>query len=337
MKTFTQIQEALAKLPRVQLGFYPTPLYYLTNLSTQLGVDIYLKREDMSGFSPFGGNKIRKLEYLLGDALQKGADTVITFGATQSNHAMQTATACRKYGLAAHLFLHRVIQEEKELRANLLIDHILGANVHYSNSREESIWQAEITAAQLEKDGHHCYIIPGGGSNAVGATGFVDSFAELSRQIPTSQASEYLFHATGSGGTLAGLLAGKELLASAIQIISIAVGQKDTSYSEKILALTRETTARLGFSTTFTASDLHVDHNFYQPGYEEPNEAATAAIHLLAQTEGILLDPVYTGKAFAGMLHYIRSGIVPQKSRVIFLHTGGTLALFAEKNITGKI
>ncbi|MDQ0204504.1 1-aminocyclopropane-1-carboxylate deaminase/D-cysteine desulfhydrase [Pectinatus haikarae] len=339
MKKFDHIKNRLTAFPKVKLGAYPTPLHYLPRLSSQLGVEIYLKREDLSGFSPFGGNKIRKLEYLLGDALKNNCDTVITFGATQSNHAMQTVTACRKYGLSPHLFLRRVIKEDTELRANLLIDNLMGADVHYSASREESQKQAEQSAARLEQEGHRCYIIPGGGSNEIGAAGFIDAFIELTEQLSADNSEpDYLFHATGSGGTLAGLLAGKSLSASSVKIISIAVGEKDTNaYAETILDLARRTIASTGIPADLSAGDIHIDHNFYRPGYEMPNDSATEAIHLLARTEGILLDPVYTGKAFAGMLHYIRSRIIPQGSRVVFLHTGGTLALFAEKAITGDL
>lgn len=334
-----QVRKNISKLPKVQLGFYPTPLHRLERLSAQLGVDIYLKREDCSGFSPFGGNKIRKLEYLLGDALERGCDYVITFGATQSNHAMQTVAACRKYGLTPLLFLRRVVASDNEWRANLLIDHIMGAKVYLADSREEAAQQADEAVRRLEEEGHRCRVIPGGGADAVGSAGFIDAFCELSEQLHhvTNSSRSYLFHATGSGGTLAGLLAGKKLLDSQMKIISVAVGEKDDTYSSTIASLAVETAIRTGRQLQLTEKDLHIEHGFYRPGYELPNEASSAAIRLLAETEGILLDPVYTGKAFAGLFHYIQNGKIPKGSTVVFLHTGGTLALFAEQEIVGKI
>ncbi|EGO63830.1 1-aminocyclopropane-1-carboxylate deaminase/D-cysteine desulfhydrase [Acetonema longum] len=150
-------------------------------------------------------------------------------------------------------------------------------------------------------------------------------------------AGDYLFHATGSGGTLAGLVAGKKLLGSSLQIVSVAVGEKGADYLPKLLTLSSGTLANLGLSVPVTAADIDVDHDFYPPGYEIPNAAATAAIRLLAETEGILLDPVYTGKAFAGLLRHIADGRIRRGSRVVFLHSGGTPALFAEKAIVGEI
>lgn len=337
MENFNQLRRNLNKLAKVQLGFYPTPCHRLDRLSKRLGVEIYLKREDLSGFTPFGGNKIRKLEYLLGDALERGWDHVITFGATQSNHAMQTVAACRKYGLTPILFLNRVVNPDNELRANLLIDNIMGAELHIADSREEAEKAAKIRVQELEEAGHTCYVIPSGGASPVGSTGFMDAFLELSEQLLQSNIkADYLFHATGSGGTLSGLLAGKKILDATTKIVSVAVGSKDAEYPSKVLQLSTDTLKRIGSDVLLTEEDLAIDHGFYLPGYEIPNEESSAAIRLLAETEGILLDPVYTGKAFSGLLHGIQSGKIPKGSTVVFLHTGGSLALFAEKEIVGE-
>ncbi|SFM14698.1 1-aminocyclopropane-1-carboxylate deaminase/D-cysteine desulfhydrase [Pelosinus propionicus] len=337
MENVNQIKKNLYKLAKVQLGFYPTPCHRLDRLSKRLGVEIYLKREDLSGFTPFGGNKIRKLEYLLGDALEQGCDHVVTFGATQSNHAMQTVAACRKYGLIPILFLNRVVHGDNELRANLLLDNIMGAEIHITDSREESEVAAKIRGQELEAAGHTCYSIPSGGASPVGSTGFVNAFLELSEQLLQNNIkADYLFHATGSGGTLSGLLAGKKVLGASTKIVSVAVGSKDAEYPPKILQLSTDTLKRIGSDIPLTEDDLTIDHGFFLPGYEIPNEESSAAIRLLAETEGILLDPVYTGKAFSGLLHGIQSGEIPKGSTVIFLHTGGSLALFAEKEILGK-
>ena len=336
MSTVIQAKAALAKLAKVKLGFYPTPLHRLDRLSRQLDVEIYLKREDCSGFSPFGGNKIRKLEYLLGDALAKGCDHVITFGAVQSNHAMQTVAGCRKLGLTPLLFLRKVVEPDRDARANLLLDAIMGAKTVIADSREAAEALAAEQVRRLERAGHRCYVIPGGGASPVGSTGFIDAFCELADQLANGGVkADYLFHATGSGGTLAGLVAGKKLLGSSLKIVSVAVGEKDAGYLSKVLTLSGETLANLGFSIPVTAADVDIDHGFYRPGYEIPNTAASSAIRLLAEAEGILLDPVYTGKAFAGLLQHITSGKIRRGSRVVFLHSGGALALFAEKEIVG--
>ncbi|OAM92808.1 D-cysteine desulfhydrase [Pelosinus fermentans] len=336
MENVNQLRKNLHELAKVQLGFYPTPCHRLDRLSKRLGVEIYLKREDVSGFTPFGGNKIRKLEYLLGDALEQGCDHVITFGATQSNHAMQTVAACRKYGLTPILFLRKVITPDSQLRANLLLDTIMGAELHIADSREEAEAAAKVREQNLEEAGHKCYVIPGGGASAVGSIGFIDAFLELSEQLLQNNIQpDYLFHATGSGGTLSGLLAGKKILGASTKIVSVAVGEKDVEYPAKILQLSSDTLERIRFDFSLTEDDLAIEHDFYLPGYEIPNEESSVAIRLLAETEGILLDPVYTGKAFSGLLHGIQSGKIPKGSTVVFLHTGGSLALFAEKEIVG--
>lgn len=337
-----KMQEARAvlnSLPKVEIGFYPTPLHRLDTLSEKLGVEIYLKREDMSGFSPFGGNKIRKLGHLMGDALARGSEYAFTFGATQSNHVMQTVTACRKCGVKPVVFLNSVVEPDKAgLRANLLLDTILGAEVHIVPTVEDAKMAAEKRAAELEKEGNTCYIIPPGGSSEVGAAGFADCFVEMAEQLEQKKIeADYLFHATGSGGTLAGLYAGKMLLAHPMEIVSFTVGPKDETYLPMLMELIQQTFSRIGLKEKVTEADLHIDANYYLPGYEMPNEAATAAIKLLAETEGIFLDPVYTGKAFAGMLDYIRTGKVKEGSRVVFLHTGGAIALFSEKEIIGDL
>ncbi len=329
----------MLRLPKVEIGFYPAPFHRLPALSAKLGVNIYLKREDMSGFSPFGGNKIRKLEYLMGDALEKGSEYAITFGATQSNHVMQTVTACRKCGVKPIVFLNSVVEPDKAgLRANLLLDAILGAEVHIVATKEEAEQASKERVEALERTGHPCYVIPPGGSNPVGSAGFADCFIEMAEQMEKRNVeAEYLFHANGSGGTLAGLIAGKKMLDSPIEIVPIAVGPKVEAYIPQEVDLLRQTLGRIGIEKPVSADDVHIEWGYYGAGYEIPSEGATDAIKLLAEMEGIFLDPVYTGKAFHGMLDFIRSGKIKQGSSVVFLHTGGTIALFSEKEIVGNL
>ena len=348
-EVWAQARALINQKPKAKLGFFPTPLYKLEKLSEQLGVEIYVKRDDFTGMNQFGGNKIRKLEYLMGDALLKRAEYVFTYGATQSNHAMQTVTACRKYGLRPVIYLVAfVTPDDNDLRSNLLLDQIMGAEVHIVDIREgETEAQAEERSflmsadhiRQLEEEGHVCYPVPMGGANSIGSTGFVDGFVEMEEQLDALGVSaDYLFHATGTGGTLAGLVAGKKLTSSRTMIIAIPVSYKTEEYLGRVAKLANDTLDHLGSPLRVDAKqDLFMDTNYYMPGYERPNAMASEAIRLLARTEGLFLDPVYTGRVFAGLLDYIRTGKVEQGSRVVFWHTGGTTALFAEKEILGDI
>lgn len=344
----TSVKQLLQQKAKADLGFYPTPLYRLDNLSEKLGINLYIKREDFSGQSLFGGNKIRKLEYLIGDAKEQGADYIFTFGATQSNHAMQTVEACRKEGLTPILYLVAYVEpDEKDLRSNLLLDRILGAEVHVilknPDETEEEMSARSVKLARehmerLTKEGHNCYEIPMGGASPIGSAGFIAGFVELAEQWKAmGQAFDYLVHATGSGGTMAGLVAGKKLLEHPIRILSFDVIGHEYSYLENSAKLGNESLTWIGAEACLTVENFEHDNQYHLPGYEMPSEAGNDAIRLLAREEGLFLDPVYSGKAFAGLLDYIEKGIIPQGSNVVFLHTGGATALFAEKVILGNL
>lgn len=352
MPTYT-VEEAknlLARLPRTNLGFYPTPLHKLERLSAELGVNIYLKRDDLSGVSTFGGNKMRKLEYLLGDALAQGADTVFTYGATQSNHAMQTVAAACKCGLHPVLYLVSVVEPDKEtLRANLLLDYIYGAEVHIVQmepGEEETDAEARSFAMgaehveRLRAEGRHPYDVPMGGASPVGSVGFAGGFVELKEQCASAGIKpDYLYHASGTGGTLAGLAAGRALLGADMRIVSVAVSPKDEGYEARTADLANRALGVIGASNDVrvSADDLQVERGYFAPGYEIPNEWGNAAIRRLARTEGVLMDTVYSGKAFGGLLDHIKRGLVPQGSTVVFWHTGGATALFSEPQIIGDL
>ena len=345
---YEAVRAMLAAQPRETLGFFPTPLTRLDRLSAQLGVNLYVKRDDFSGMSLFGGNKIRKLEYLLGDAVAKGCDTVFTYGATQSNHAMQTVTACRRLGLTPILYLNAYVQpDENDVRSNMLLDRILGAEMHIVESLPgETEAQTEARcfamgkehAARLEAEGHRCYDVPMGGASPVGSCGFIGGYLEFAQQCDDLGIDpDFVYTATGTGGTLAGLTAGHRLLAKRARSTAIAVSTKDAGYEARCAALGTQALRQLGSAETLEAADFTVDRGYFAPGYEQPNAAATEAIRLLARTEGLLVDPVYTGKAFAGLLDHVRTGKVPQGSTVVFWHTGGATALFAEREILGDL
>ncbi len=347
--------EVFGGVKRAALGFYPTPLHKLERLSAELGVELYIKRDDLSGMSLFGGNKVRKLQFILGRAQAMGCTAVFTYGATQSNHAMQTATACRRLGLKPVLYLVALVKpDEADLRANLLLDRILGAEVHIveqlpgeseEDAEERSFAMAREHMRDLEEVGMRCCEVPMGGADAAGSAAFAEGYLELCGQLAAlDKQADFLFHAAGTGGTLAGLVAGRALLKAAglpggeTDIVSINVSEKDRdAYHRKCATLSCEALAWLGRPERVEPEDIHTDARYFAPGYEKPNPAATEAIRRLARTEGLLLDPVYTGKAFAGMLDHIARGEVPKGATVVFLHTGGTTALFAEREILGPI
>ena len=342
-------QELFKSLPRTQLGFFPTPFYKLENLSAQLGINLYIKRDDFTGMNLFGGNKVRKLEFLLGQAKAQGCEYAITYGATQSNHAMETAASCRRCGIKPILYLTAVVPPDaKDIRANLLLDKILDAEIQIvpieageeeDDAEARSFKMGAARAAELNASGHPCVDIPMGGANRTGSLGFAAGFLELAQQLETAGLhADYIFHPTGTGGTMAGLAAGRKLAGSDTRIVSVAVSRKDETYEGKVANLANQVLADLGSPLQVDPErDLHLERGYYLPGYEQPNEEASAAIKLLAKTEGLFVDPVYTGKALAGLLGYVREGLVPQGSTVVFWHTGGATALFAEQAILGKL
>ena len=343
----TEAEKLLLSCPKKSLGFFPTPLHKLDKLSRELGVNLYLKRDDLTGISVFGGNKIRKLEFLIQDAMEQGCDTVFTFGATQSNHAMQTVTACRRYGLTPILYLVAIVEpSEKDIRANMLLDKVMGAELHIvpltgmtgAEATALSMSLAEQQRNRLEAEGHRCYMVPVGGATAIGSAGFINGFAELCSQMATAVLhADFIFHSSGSGGTHAGLIAGRKILHYDTNIIGISAGPKPPEHEAQIAKLASDALAYIGSDLSVSEDEPCFDQNYYGPGYEIPSEEASEAIQHVARTEGILLDPVYTGKAFAGMLDYIRKGKVSRGSTVVFWHTGGVTALFAEKQVIGNI
>ena len=347
MDRILEARTLLVTVPKVKLGFFPTPLHRLDRLSEKLGVEIYLKRDDLTGISQFGGNKMRKLEYLMADAVKENADTVYTYGASQSNHAMQTATACNRMGLYPLLFLTDIIGSDlSHPEGNILLDRILGAEIHLEPLQGESIEETSRRVHQkakerisfLEKEGRKCYEIPMGGANAIGSLGFAEAFVEVAEEFQLrGMEADYLYHATGTGGTLAGLLAGKKLLDSKMRIMSIGVGIGGDGYKEKVMEMANETLELLKREERVCDEDIEVFEDYYGEGYEVPSARGSSAIRLLAKTEGVFLDPVYTAKAFSGMLDHIENGIIEKGTRVIFWHTGGATALFAERKILGDI
>ncbi len=344
---YRRIKAALESKPRVSLGFYPTPIHRLDNVSDLLNINLYIKREDFSGQSIFGGNKIRKLEYILGDAKARGAEYVLTYGATQSNHAMQTAAACRKIGLKPILYLLAIVEpDEAHPRSNLLLDRIFDAEIHVvkklpgESNEEAGARMAQLGKSHLERlraEGRVCYEVPKGGSSAIGTASFIEGFVELHEQLGHADVdADFLFHATGTGSTMAGLVAASKLLQARAKIISVEVLRHPQEYAAHCAQLGNDALAWLGMPSLLDPEDFNLEPAYFAPGYEIPNEYGTQGIKTLAVHEGLLVDPVYSGKAFGALLDYVRIGKVPAGSNVIFLHTGGATALFAEHEILGR-
>ncbi len=334
--------------PKEELGFFPTPFYKLEKLSKKLGINLYIKRDDFTGKNLFGGNKVRKLEYLIGDAKAQGCDYVFTYGATQSNHAMETASACCTAGLKCVLYLTAFVDpDENDYRANLLLDKILGAEIHIvkpegdeteNDAQARSFELAKAQIAKLEAEGHKCYNVPVGGSTFVGSAAFAKGYVELQEQLDQAGVhADYIVHCTGSGGTMAGIVAGHKLVNSDAKIVSINAFLPADNYIDLAVEHANDALAWVGSDVRVNTEDFNIDLGYYLPGYEQPSEGGSEAIRMLAREEGIFLDPVYTGKAFAGLLDYVRTGKIPQGSNVVFWHTGGAMALFSEKEILGDI
>ena len=346
--TINEAKNMLSKMPRKPLGFFPTPLYRLDAMSEELGVNLWIKRDDFTGSNLFGGNKTRKLEFLIGKAVSDGAECVFTYGATQSNHAMQTAWAAAKNGLKPILYLAAVVPPDPDdFKANLLLDGIYGAEIHIVDLEEgESFADAERRSFQMGKDhiarlaeqGIKSYDIPMGGANEYGTLGYVNAMVELAEQMKGAELHfDHLYHSTGSGGTMAGIVAGRNLLGLDMQIHSVTAMEVDEKYAARAARNANGALDLIGAAVRVSEDDFIIDQNHYGPGYECPSEEATEAIQLLARKEGILVDPVYSGKAFAGLIADVRSGHIPAGSNVLFVHTGGSTVFFAEKEIIGAL
>jgi D-cysteine desulfhydrase len=321
------------ELPRQPLGFFPTPLHELANLSRVLGGQrIFIKRDDQTGLA-FGGNKTRKLEYIIGKALAEGADTLITAGAGQSNHCRQTVAAAASLNLECHLLLGG--SKPEQANGNLLLDQLLGAQIHWSGEHRKGE-DIPVLFEQLRKNGRKPYVVPYGGSNELGATGFVEALCELDSQTFEMQIDfDHIVFASSSGGTHAGLLVGKSLLKKSFALTGIAidkVGSAEKTVAELIIDLANATATSLEADLSFSPSDLSLNENYTGAGYGIIGEAEKEAIRLTAKHEGILLDPVYTGRAMAGLIDLIRKGHFTKDEFVLFWHTGGAPALFASAN-----
>lgn len=327
-----ELSVTLAKFPRVRLGHLPTPLEPMDRLSEMLGGPrLWVKRDDCTGLSS-GGNKTRKLEYLMADAATKGADTIITQGATQSNHARQTTAAAAKMGMDCHILLEDRTGSNDDsyiLNGNVLLDRLHGASVSKRAGGTDMNAEMESMAEQLRQDGKKPYIIPGGGSNAIGALGYVNCARELAEQATAIGLEvDALVHATGSSGTQAGLVAGLASIQSEIHLLGIGVRAPQEKQEQMVFDLAQKTADHMGTGLKIERADVRANCDYVGPGYGLPTDGMIEAVKLLAQTEGLLFDPVYSGKGLDGLIDQVKKGYFDGMTDVVFLHTGGSVALF---------
>ena len=304
---------------RVSIGVFPTPVQKIESISRLLGTQVYVKRDDLTGLG-LGGNKVRKLEYLLADAKAQGAEVVFTTGGAQSNHAMLTAAAARKLGMTPILILKK--RGVTARQGNQLLEHLMGVDVRFMDTDDYADIYAEMDRVGKAL-GRPYYKIPCGGSNALGTLGYVDCAREIRDQ---GLHFDHLICAEGSGGTMAGLALGAKLYLPGTRVTGMMV---DSDPVEEItVRLMREAAALLDADVQVSAEDFDL-RDLCGPGYAIPSQEGNAAVAMMAENEGLFLDPVYTGKAFAGLIAMAREGAFKPTDRVLFLHSGGAGGLFA--------
>jgi len=327
----SSLREALARFSRLDLAGGPTPLDKLERLSAQLGRELYVKRDDTTPFA-LGGNKVRKLEFLAADALKAGADTLVTAGAIQSNHVRQTAAVAAKLGLRCVALLENPIGTDDYnylSNGNRLLLDLFGTEVELVADLDAADELLAQTGERLRREGRKPYIVPIGGSNALGALGYVRAGLELAEQIHGSgQEFSAVVLASGSAGTHAGLAIALADVLPELDVIGVTVSRTDAAQRPKVEGLVERTLELLGHGAQ-ALPKIQLWDEYFGPRYGEPNAGTLEAVRLLASQEGLLLDPVYTGKAMAGLLDGLRRDRFAKPGPVLFLHTGGSPALFA--------
>lgn len=346
------VLKRLEKFPRISLIHAPTPFNKLERLSEYLqGPEIYVKREDMTGLA-FGGNKSRKLEYIMPDVLKKKADVIITWGGVQSNWCLQTAAAARKFGIKPVLVLYRTSSHPQEFDGNLLLDFVLEAEIKIKEAvsgkfpSESELEEAmEEARYQVEERGHTPYIVPVGGSQTgfsmekpLGALAYVHAFAEMLDQSEAAGINiDHVIHGSGSGSTQAGLAVGAKMLSEHTQVWGVSVLQTKEEYLPLVHGIAQQTAEALGYTDGIGKEDIHILDEYIKEGYGVVNRDVAEAIRIMALEEGFFIDPVYVGKAMVALLDLVRRGRFQREDKVVFMHTGGIPALFPNRHLLGEL
>ena len=320
----------LEKFERIKLGHFPTPIEHLKNVSQHLdGPNIFIKRDDCTGLAT-GGNKTRKLEFLIPDAIKNKAELIVTVGAIQSNHARQTAAACSLKGLKCLIILEQRLKDPPDAymnSGNVFLNKLLGAEVMLCPKDQDILEYSTKVVENIKSKGTNVYFIPGGGSNSIGALGYVECFKEILEKNSKYNFT-HIIHATGSSGTQAGLLAGKKYFQSQLQIIGISVRYEKKIQEEKVYNEAKKVCEKLKCDV-LDRSEVVAYDDYVGSGYGEPTDGMIEATNLLAKKEAILLDPVYSGKGFAGLIGLIRQKKFTKEDNILFIHTGGAVSLSA--------
>ena len=325
----------LNSIPRVSFCFLPTPITPLKRLTEYLGGgNIFIKRDDLTGIA-YGGNKNRKLEFLLADAREKRADVIVTEGALQSNHCVQTAACSAKLGLDCELVLSG--EDSEVITGNLLLDQILDVKIYRVKDSSERKNLMEEIEEELRAKGKKPYIIPTGGSTKVGALGYLNSILEIAKQSKELEINfDFFVHSTGSGGTQSGVLIGKEIYYPELQVLGINVGEPKERLKRKIKEIIKNFNEEWELDIWVKDDVIKVLDGYYGEGYAIPNQELIDTVKLIAKLEGVFLDPVYTGKAMVGLIDLIRTEVIPKDQTVLFLHSGGGPSLFSYNDVFKK-
>ena len=333
-----KLSDKISLYNRSRFGHFPTPLEPLNRLRKWLnGPNIYVKRDDTSGLGQ-GGNKIRALEYLIPDALAVGADILITAGVVQSNSVRQVAAAAAKFGLDCHfaMITDRVenIDEDYGETGNIFLDHLYGATHELMSVKDDKTVVLEQIAARLESQGRRPYIVPFGCANLLGSIGYLNAALEIARQISEQNLEiTHLVHASGTGGTQAGLIAGFGVLGLPIEVIGIDIDADPAGVRNRVSKCLREIASALGMKPGPLEDKIIINSNYSAGAYGQANAPTVEAITRLAQLEALNVDPVYTGKSLAGLIDLCRTGYFKDTDKVVFLHTGGVPAIYAYRSI----
>jgi len=346
MKSDDFLRNKLEAFDRVSLIHLPTPMRKLERLSAELGgPEIWIKRDDLTGLA-FGGNKSRKLEYIIPDVLSKKAEVVVTWGSLQSNWTMQTAAACAKFGLHSVLVLFKTYDLPPELDGNMLLNHLLGADMWIKPAvkgkivtQDFALAAANEAAAEFRAKGKKPYIVSVGGSIPMGdmdrhfgAIAYLQAYRETIEQTRAfGFEPDAVVHSTGSGGTQAGLLLGAKLYSPQTRVVGISVSDKRAAFAEIVRAIVTATEQTLELDPVVRPEDIFVFDDYLQDGYGVVNRGVAEVIRRVFRSEGVVLDPVYTSKAFMGMIDLIGKGYFRPTDRIVFMHTGGTPALFPNR------
>lgn len=344
----SEIKKRIGKFSRKRLIHLPTPFQKLENLSQSLeGPEIFIKRDDLTGLA-FGGNKSRKLEFIIQDVLDKKAGAIITWASLQSNWCLQTAAAARKFGIKPILLLFKTYELPEEYDGNLLLDFILEADIRERDAEKGKVVTTDYALEIIEdiinevkESGYNPYIAPIGGSmvggsmeRPLGAISYVNAFGEMLEQAEAQGVEvDYVIHASGSGGTQAGLAVGAKALKEDVKVLGISVSEEKESYGKEVLTIAQDTVKALDLNIAISEEDIVLFDEYIGEGYGIVDKEVSQTIRLMATREAIMLDPVYTGKAMVALVDLVKKGYFKKEDKIVFFHTGGTAALFPNKHI----